>query len=87
MTKGKRIREIMEEERHHAMRQINNLPAETWEPALTVYAQIQTAVNAVVQERDGALPIGLCPAVMRIAADEMDRIGSRMADEGLLYGE
>lgn len=86
MTNGQRILAIMEEERHRSLYQVTqDVPEEWHHESLLLYKRIQDAFNTTVQEKDGALPTGLCPALLRIIADEMDRVGGRLADEGLLY--
>jgi hypothetical protein len=85
MTAGQRIRRIMSEERRRTMEAIDAMPwpedAKADIPPL--WAAIQTAVNAHVQAADRVFDSRVMVTTLRLSADEMERVASRLKAEGL----
>lgn len=84
-TKGERIIAIMQEERGRTMAALDALdwPETSVQDVVALWGEVQQAINAYVGREDRAIDARVVPTLLRLAADETERITARLLGEGL----
>lgn len=84
-TWNERIQQIMREEREASMTAMESIefPNEAKWDLPEFWVAVQTAINEHVQKLGRTLDGRIVPTVLRMMADEHERVWKRLLDEGL----